>query len=193
MKQVNTVNNATSAINNPMAKAKASLVKVIAISTKTVDLLTNATKKQLGVAKTKKQTVDALEAEGVKSFMLDLPEKGKKSVYADLHIQMKQAIVLGFEQAEQDMLAKETKTLSDFDKKVKRAIQQQVGSEFAYYRRALAKREAPVVDGDSEKSTPVEMYFKDLQSALDRLTKLENMEFDLVQHTSAIKKLLADK
>jgi hypothetical protein len=37
------------------------------------------------------------------------------------------------------------------------------------------------------------MYFKDLQSALDRLAKLENMEFDLVQHTSAIKKLMADK
>jgi Asp-tRNA(Asn)/Glu-tRNA(Gln) amidotransferase A subunit family amidase len=192
MSKVNTVN-ATSAINNPMAKAKASLVKAIAITTKTVDLLTSATKKQLGVAKTKKQTVDALEAEGIKSFMLDLPEQGKKSVYAELHTQMKQAIVLGFEQAEQDMLAKETKTLSEFDKKVKRAIQQQVGSEFAYYRRALAKREAPVVDGDSEKSTPVEMYFKDLQSALDRLAKLENMEFDLVQHTSAIKKLMADK
>jgi len=193
MKSVNTVNNATSAINNPMAKAKASLVKAITISTKTVDLLTNATKKQLGVAKTKKQTVDALEAEQIKSFMLDLPEKGKKSVYAELHTQMKQAIVLGFEQAEQDLLAKETKTLSDIDKKVKRAIQQQVGSEFAYYRRALAKREAPVVDGDSEKSTPVEMYFKDLQSALERLAKLEGVSFDITAHTKVINAMLADK
>jgi Asp-tRNA(Asn)/Glu-tRNA(Gln) amidotransferase A subunit family amidase len=192
MKSVNTVN-ATSAINNPMVKAKASLVKAIAITTKTVDLLTSATKKQLGVAKTKKQTVDALEAEGIKSFMLDLPEKGKKSVYAELHTQMKQAIVLGFEQAEQDMLAKETKTLSEFDKKVKRAIQQQVGSEFAYYRRALAKREAPVVDGDSEKSTPVDMYFKDLKSALDRLAKLEGVDFDVTAHTKVINAMLADK
>jgi Asp-tRNA(Asn)/Glu-tRNA(Gln) amidotransferase A subunit family amidase len=189
MKQVNT----TTALNNPITKAVKALVKGIAISTKTVELLTNATKKQLGVAKTKKQTVDALEAEGVKSFMLDLPEKGKKSVYAELHIQMKQAIILGFEQAEQDMLAKETKTLSDFDKKVKRAIQQQVGSEFAYYRRALAKREAPVVDGDSEKSTPVEMYFKDLKSALDRLAKLENVDFHIVEHKDQIEKLLSDK
>jgi hypothetical protein len=45
----------------------------------------------------------------------------------------------------------------------------------------------------AEKSTPVQMYFKDLESALERLGKLENLPFDLVKHTSAIKKLLADK
>jgi len=57
----------------------------------------------------------------------------------------------------------------------------------------LAKREESAQRGEVEKSTPVEMYFKDLQSALDRLAKLEELDFDLVQHTSAIKKLLADK
>jgi hypothetical protein len=69
----------------------------------------------------------------------------------------------------------------------------QIGSEFAYYRRALAKREESAERGEVEKSSPVEMYFKELKSALDRLAKLENLEFDLVAHTSALKKLLADK
>jgi hypothetical protein len=79
------------------------------------------------------------------------------------------------------------------DKGVKRYWQQQVGSEFAYYRRELKKREEREGRENNDKATPVEMYFKELQSALDRLAKLEELDFDLVAHTTALKKLLADK
>lgn len=181
--------NITTALNNPMAKAKGALVKGKTIGAEIADLITKGTKKSLDTAKTKSKTVDLMQAQGLKSFDLDLSNKDN----ADLHNSIKQAIVLGFDLEAQALLAKESKVLSDFEKATKRALGMQIGSEFAYYRRALAKREESAERGEVEKSTPVEMYFKDLKSALDRLTKLEQMDFDLVQHTSALKKLLADK
>jgi hypothetical protein len=185
MKQVNT----TSALNNPMAIATKALVKGKVIGAEIADLITRGTKKSLDTAKTKSKTVDLMQAQGLKSYDLDLSNKDN----AELHDSIKRAIVLGFDLEAQALLAKESKVLSDFEKATKRALQQQIGSEFAYYRRALAKREESAQRGEVEKSSPVEMYFKDIQSALDRLAKLENMDFDLVQHTSALKKLLADK
>lgn len=179
----------TSALNNPMAKATKALVKGKVIGAEIADLITKGTKKSLDTAKTKAKTVDLMQANGLKSYDLDLSNKDN----ADLHNSIKQAIVLGFDLEAQALLAKEAKVLSDFEKATKRALQMQIGSEFGYYRRALAKREESAERGEVEKSSPVEMYFKDLKSALDRLTKLESIDFDLVQHTSALKKLLADK
>jgi len=181
--------NITTALNNPMVKAKASLVKVQVISADIAELITKGTKKSIDTAKTKSKTVDLMQASGLKSFDLDLGNKEK----APLCDSIKQAIVLGLDLDAQALLAKEAKVLSDFEKATKRALQQAIGSEFAYYRRALAKREESAERGEVEKSSPVEMYFKELKSALDRLAKLENMDFDLVVHTSTLKKLLADK
>jgi hypothetical protein len=176
-------------LNNPMAIATGALIKPQVITSEVADLITKATKKSLDTAKTKKQTVDLMEAQGLKSFDLDLANKEK----APLCDSIKRAIVLGFTLEAQALLAKESKVLSDLEKATKRALGMQIGSEFAYYRRALAKREEDSVKGSTDKSTPVEMYFKDLQSALDRLAKIESVDFDLVKHTDAIKKMLADK
>ena len=184
MKQVS-----TSALNNPMAIAKASLVKVQTISADIASLITKGTKKSLDATKTKKQTVDLMESSGLKSFDLDLSNKEK----APLCDSIKQAIVLGFDLDAQALLAKESKTLSDLEKATKRALQQMIGSEFAYYRRALVERERIAIEGKAEKSTPEQMYFKGLQAELERLGKLENASFDVVAHKSALTKLLNDK
>lgn len=176
-------------LNNPMAIAKGALIKAKVISSQIADGITKGTKKSLDTAKTKKQTVDLMVADGIKSFDLDLANKEN----APLHNSIKGAIVLGFDLEAQALLSKESKTLSDFEKATKRALGMQIGSEFAYYRRALAKREESDQKGNVDKSTPVQMYFKDLQSALDRLGKIESVDFDLVKHTDAIKKMLSDK
>ena len=190
MKQVNT----TTALNNPIAKGTAKLkADAIKLTAEISASITEGTKKTIGATLTKKKTLDLMQAQKIKSAHLEIAAKS----YADLHKQIKQAIVLGFTADTQALLLKETKTLSAGEKTDKRLAQQQIGSEFAYYRRELKKREeresAQADGGTAEKATPVEMYFKDLQSALDRLAKLEELEFDLVQHTSALKKLLADK
>jgi hypothetical protein len=190
MKQVNT----TSALNNPISKGVAKLkADTVVIGAKTADLITASTKKQLGVASSKKQTLDALQGDGVKSFMLDSPAKGQKPAYPELVNQIRVAIVSALDGDLQALLKKEAKTLSDMEKGVKRYWQMQIGSEFAYYRRELRKREEREIAGDKDKSTPVDMYFKDLQSALDRLTKLEGVDFDVTAHTKVINAMLADK
>lgn len=176
-------------LNNPMAIATGALIKAKVISVEIAKLVTMGTKKSLDTAKTKKQTVDLMVADGIKSFDLDLADKTKKE-FCD---SIKAAIVLGFDLDVQALLVKEPKTLGDMEKGVKRYWGQQIGSEFAYYRRALAKREESDQRGNVDKSTPVQMYFKDLQSALDRLGKIESVDFDLVKHTDAIKKMLSDK
>lgn len=191
---MNTVNNATSALNNPIVKGTKKLkADTVVIGAKTADLITASTKKQLGVASSKKQTLDALQGDGVKSFMLDSPAKGQKPAYPELVNQIRVAIVSALDGDLQALLKKEAKTLSDMEKGVKRYWQMQIGSEFAYYRRELRKREDREIAGDKDKSTPVDMYFKDLQSALDRLTKLEGVDFDVTAHTKVINAMLADK
>lgn len=186
--------NITSALNNPVAKGVAKLkADTVVIGSKTADLITASTKKQLGVASSKKQTLDALQSDGVKSFMLDAPAKGQKPAYPELVNQIRVAIVSALDGDLQILLKKEGKTLSDMEKGVKRYWQQQIGSEFAYYRRELRKREDREIAGDKDKSTPVDMYFKDLQSALKRLTELEGVDFHIVEHKDQLEKLLADK
>jgi hypothetical protein len=184
------MNQVTTALNNPMAKAKASLVKAQVISAEIADLITKGTKKTLETSKTKSKTVDLMQAQGLKSFDLDLSNKDK----TELCDSIKRAIILGFDLESQALLAKETKVLTtEMEKATKRALQQQVGSEFAYYRRALAKREESAERGAVEKATPEQMYFKDLSSALERLTKLESTSFDLVDHKTMLTKMLKAK
>jgi hypothetical protein len=186
--------NETTALNNPMAKTnKALKAKAKAISAKTSDLITKATKGVIGVRGVKALTLDALQADGIKSFDLEIPKQKKANANEGLHNSIKIAIISAFADDVQALLKKEPKTLEDMERSNKRYWQQQIASEFAYYRRELKKREERESKENDEKATPVEMYFKTLQNALDRLTKLEELDFDLVAHTSALKKLLADK
>jgi hypothetical protein len=185
----NKMSKVSTPLNNPMAIATQALVKGQVISAEIAKLVTDGFKKTLAVGVTKKQTVDLMVAQKIKSFDISI-----KAPSPELRNSIKKAIVLGFNDSDQALLAKETKSLSDADKKEKRRLGMQVGSEIGYYERALKDREAKsTVTEVAEKSTPVQMYFKDLESALERLGKLENLPFDLVKHTSAIKKLLADK
>jgi hypothetical protein len=189
MKQVN-----TSALNNPIAKGTAKLkADAIKLTAEISASITEGTKKTIGATLTKSKTLDLMQAQKIKSAHLEL---GTKS-YADLHKQIKQAIILGFTADTQALLLKETKTLSANEKTDKRAAQQQIGSEFAYYRRELKKREereaAKAEGGIAEKSTPEQMYFKELQAAYDRLAKFESAQFSIMDHKSALDTLLADK
>jgi hypothetical protein len=186
--------NETTVLNNPIAKAnKALKAKAINISSKTIGLITKATKETVGVKQTKALTLDSLQADGIRSYMLEVTKQKKANPYPELHDSVKLAIVSALDEDIQALLKKEPKTLSDMEKGVKRFWQQQVGSEFAYYRRELKKREEREGRENNDKATPEEMYFKVLEDAQARLLKLEDIDFDLIAHTTALKKLLADK
>jgi hypothetical protein len=186
--------NETTVLNNPIAKAnKALKAKAINISSKTSELIAKATKESVGVKQTKSLTLDALQADGIKSFMLEKSKQKKANPYPELHSSINSAIISALDKDVQLVLSKETKTLSDMEKGVKRVWQQQIGSEFAYYRRELKKREERAERENNDKATPVQMYFKVLEDALARLAKLEEVEFSLVTHTKTLKELIADK
>jgi hypothetical protein len=186
--------NVTSALNNPMAQTvKALKAKSVGISSTTSKLITQATKETVGVKQTKAKTLDSLQADGIKSHMLEIPKQKKANQFESLHSSIKLAIVSALDTDIQALLKKEAKTLSDMEKGVKRYWQMQIGAEFVYYRKELKKREERESRENNDKATPEQMYFKDLQSALDRLAKFESVDFDLVIHTTALKKLLADK
>lgn len=163
--------------------------KMLTISTQTAKLIAIGTKKHQDAIKTKKQAVDLLVAEGYKSFDFDLYDKTKKE-FCD---SVKAAIVLGFSLEARELLVKETKTLSDVEKGVKRYLVQQIGSEFNYYKKALVNREANPTSEKSEKANDLVMYFRFLKDALDRLPKLENAGFSIMDHKSALEGLLSDK
>jgi hypothetical protein len=120
--------NETTVLNNPIAKAnKALKAKAINISSKTSDLITKATKQTVGVKQTKALTLDSLQGDGVKSFMLDKPKQKKANPYPELHSSINSAIISALDEDVQTVLKKETKTLSDMEKGVKRFWMQQVG------------------------------------------------------------------
>ena len=183
----------SSVLNNPITKATKALVKGVVLSSSTVQSITGSVKGQIVQKGKWKQTLDNLQAEGVKSFMLDKSTKGKNNPNAELHKQVNSAIVAGYDADMQALLAKETKTLSDMDKKIKRLTQMEVGAYFTYIRNQLKKRETDSVKNSTEKASPVDMYFKDLQSALDRLAKLEDVDFSVVEHKKSISNMLQDK
>ena len=156
------------------------------LSDKTVSLVTTSTKKEIGANSSKKLTLDAMQSDGVKSFMLNQPPKGKDNPNAKLHNQLKGAIIAAFDADVQAVMAKETKTLSDMEKGVKDYWKKQVGSIFAYYRRELKKREEKAATGPTDRATPKEMLVKTLQDALGRAKDIEGPDFDVVKVTKLI-------
>jgi hypothetical protein len=98
------------------------------------------------LTKQRLKPLDVLQAEGFVSTDFVAPAKGKDRALYD---SLKAAVVLGFEVRVQTLLAKDTKTLDDDAKKVKREWQQQIGSRMTDLKNGLAKRENP----EGEKAT----------------------------------------
>jgi hypothetical protein len=88
--------------------------------------------------KAKVKTLDILQAEGFVSTDFVAPDKGKDRALYD---GLKAAVIFGFEVKVQTLLAKDTKTLDDDAKKVKKMWQQQIGSRMTDLKNGLAKRE----------------------------------------------------
>lgn len=164
--------------------------------------LSAATAKQIGTyadktlraAKDKTKTIDLLVADGVTSDMLKAPAKGADTAFFD---SVKAAIVLGFTAANQALLKKDTKSLSDQQKSDKRYWQQQIGALTNDLYRAMVRREAQAASGngageskaswesvkrtalaemikqaqakESSKIKDIAAFIKDLQSALARI------------------------
>ena len=125
--------------------------------------------------KVKVKTLDILQAEGLTSTDFVSPEKGQDRVLYD---GLKSAVVFGFEVKVQTLLVKETKTLDDDAKALKKYWQQQIGSKMKDLRNGLAKREK-IEDGEEDEAVAsFEARLKrDLTKYIAQIEKGEAFEF----------------
>lgn len=113
-------------------------VAVSVLSAATVKALSDWSGKRIAARKGLVAVVDALVADGVVADDL-VAVKGAKEDTPTIKA-VKSAIVAGWTTAVQQLLLKDTKTLSDAKKAYKRYWQQQIGSSLKDVRNALTKR-----------------------------------------------------
>jgi len=142
--------------------------------------------------KTKKMT-DALVGRGVKSSMLDKPsKKTDANPHKELHFGINTAIVAGLPKEAQDLLSKDTKTLSESDKNAKRYYQQQVGSWFGKIKRALIAFENPNKESAPRVTRTSQQRIIDaLNEAIEVAQKDDELDFDITSFVKTVKSAIA--
>jgi len=124
-------------------------VTPLVLSLKTFELTTLTVKGDYAQDAKWKKLADAYHADSITTAMLELPKKGETSKFADLHTQIKSAIVLSFEKDTQELLAKESKTLSEIMQGTKAHWIRQIGSKYSKIQTHLLKFEN-VANGTAE-------------------------------------------
>jgi hypothetical protein len=178
-----------------------------ALSEITLKLVSDYSDKTRQADNTKVLAIDALMADGFDkpSDFISPNGNGKNSASTctqEEYDSLKQAIVLGFTKAQQALLEKPTKGLSDEKKVEKRYVQQQIGSRIKDLRLALEKRlnqngsTEPKTKGPDQKkvsgkapkiSKPVEGTDKDayIKASIDTLIEtckdMEKSRFNLTE------------
>ena len=135
------------------------------------------------------KAVDALHADGVTPEMLKAPKKDADRTFYD---SVCAAVVAGFTATVQDLLTKETKTLSDDKKGDKRYWQQQIGSKVKDLRNMLQRRlDAEEEGGANEKSTLEDRIKRDLTKYITQLQKVEAFKGDVAGVIKAMQSAVA--
>jgi hypothetical protein len=131
-------------------------VTPIVLSPKTFELTTLTVKGDYQQDAKWKKLADAYHADHISIAMLELPKKGETSKFADLHGQIKSAIVLSFEKDTQALLQKESKTLSEIMQGTKAYWIKQIGSKYSKIQKHLQKLEDKEngVAEEKKESTP---------------------------------------
>jgi hypothetical protein len=130
---------------------------------------------------------DSLMADGITSFDLESTKTGEND---KLRAQVKSIIVSTFRKADQDLLAKDSKTLEAAQKIERKALIQKVGARLSLIESKLRKAESDTDDGsgaqESSKSEVQKIQAK-LDEVLSKLNKLENPQFDVVETVKLVK------
>jgi hypothetical protein len=138
--------------------------------------------------KAKLKTLDVLQAEGFVSTDFVAPDKGKDRTLYD---SLKAAVVSGFEVKFQTLLVKDTKTLDDETKELKKKWQQQIGSRMTDLKNGLAKRENP--EGAKATASFESRLQRDLAKYIAQIEKGEGFSFtviDMLKHLKSASVLI---
>ena len=140
------------------------------ISTSSRSAIVDAVKSEQSSSRKWLKVVDNLHADGITAQLIATEKKGGNP---ELRESVREAVVAGFTPAQQALLAKEGKSLSDAEKVEKRYTQQQVGSMLGHIERLLAKAEKAGSDVVKQATT----QWSRAQDFLDKLiTAIQNAD-----------------
>ena len=163
------------------------------LSPKTFELTTLTVKGDYAQDAKWKKLADAYHADGITTSMLELPKKGETAKYADLHAQIKSAIVLSFDKDTQALLEKESKTLSEIMQGVKAHWTRQIGSKYSKIQKHLLNFENIENGVVAEKTTTPKLpkskegqvcYYLDL--AVRVMQSMETPKQDVTKHVKTL-------
>ena len=121
--------------------------------------------------------------EGIVSLMLVKPERGEKSPYENLHLQVNAAIDASFDAEIQDLLKKENKTLSKIDQGTKRFWQQRRGAYFHKIQGHIKNLEEAEQDEAESKTRKTKSKKTRILEGLAQVVKIakgyESADFDI--------------
>ena len=169
-------------------------VKTVALSTVARDAIADAVSKTLAGDRAMSKAADALQADGVKAAMLYAPKEGADRTFYE---SVQAAVVMGFSKTIQDLIVKNTKTLSEEKKAEKRYWIQQKGSktndlrDMLERREAYAKAQAEGSSGANVRSTLESRILRDLAKYLKQLGEVENFKGDLLGLQKDLKSAIA--
>ena len=129
---------------------------------------------------------DSLMADGITSFDLESTKTGEND---KLRAQVKSIIVSTFRKVDQDLLAKDSKTLEANQKIERKALLQKVGARLSLIESKLRKSESDDTESGAQESSKseVQKIQAKLDEVLSKLNKLENPQFDVVETVKLVK------
>ena len=156
------------------------------ISSASQKVLVDALKAQSTVENKWVAVTDSLMADGITSFDLEKTKTGEND---KLRAQVKSIIVSTFKQADQDLLAKDTKTLDANQKIEKKGLGMKVGARLSLIESKLRKAESDDTESGAQESSKseVQKIQAKLDEVLSKLNKLENPQFDVVETVKLVK------
>ena len=128
---------------------------------------------------------DSFMADGIKSIDLAASKTGEND---KLRAQAKSIIISTFSKANQDLLAKDSKTLEAAQKIERKALIQKVGSRLSLIESKLRAAEYDPETGAQESGkTEVQKIQEKLDEVLSKLNKLDSPQFDVVETVKLVK------
>ena len=159
------------------------------LNVKTLALLTASTKAETKSRKAESAAIDAVQSDGFTSLHFMSPNKKESLCTEEQWLSLKGAVIKSFTQSEQKLLSYEnTKGLSDKQKELRRAKQQDIGKQIGKWKQALTRRET--ADREPVTTTFEERTYNSIDTLIRKLSKVEQFRGDIVTLEKMLKKSL---
>ena len=159
------------------------------LNVKTLQLLTASTKAETRSRAAEGAAIDAVQEDGFTSLHFMSPNKKESLCTEEQWLALRGAVVKSFTPSEQKLLGYEnTKGLSDKQKGLRRAKQQDIGKQIGKWKQALTRRET--ADREPVATTFEERTYNNIESIIKKLEKVEQFRGNQLTLSKMLKKSL---